>query len=271
MAALRFPFRGRELTSAEILNLMSDREADKRREAAQSLGQVLQANERTFAFITNTLAKDKAIEDAWRGFEQPVSSRNLANFVEDEVVEALVGAARAAYPRLSHRYYALKARWFGQDKLDYWDRNAPLPEDRDSLIAWPRACETVLGAYGDFSGELAKIGRLFFDQGWIDAPVRPGKAPGAFAHPTVPSVHPYLLLNYQGRTRDVMTLAHELGHGVHQVLAGGQGHPDVADALDLGRDRVGLRRDADLPGHAEDRERSRSAARSCCRARWRTC
>ena len=224
MAALRFPFRGRDLTSAEVLNLMSDREADKRREAAQSLGQVLQANERTFAFITNTLAKDKAIEDDWRSFEQPVSSRNLANFVEDEVVEALVGAARAAYPRLSHRYYALKAGWFGQDKLDYWDRNAPLPEDRDSLIAWPRACETVLGAYGDFSGELAEIGRRFFDQGWIDAPVRPGKAPGAFAHPTVPSVHPYLLLNYQGRTRDVMTLAHELGHGVHQVLAGGQGH-----------------------------------------------
>jgi oligoendopeptidase F len=224
MAALRFPLDGQALTSAEILNKLTDRDGAVREAAAGSLGTVLGENLRVFALITNTLAKDKEIEDSWRRFERPVSSRNLGNFVEDEVVEALVGAVRAAYPRLSHRYYALKAKWFGVDKLPYWDRNAPLPEDEDRVIAWDDARQTVLDAYGAFSPDLAEVGRRFFERAWIDAPVRAGKAPGAFAHPTVPSAHPYLLLNYQGRTRDVMTLAHELGHGVHQVLAGPQGH-----------------------------------------------
>ena len=224
MAALRFPFRGKVLTSAEIINRLTDREADARREAAKSLGQVLGENSRILSLVTNTLAKDKEIEDGWRRFPRPVSSRNLGNFVEDAVVDALVDAVHRAYPRLSHRYYALKAKWFGVEKLPYWDRNAPLPDDDDRLISWQDAQKLVLGAYADFSPDLADIGRQFFDKAWIDAPVRPGKAPGAFAHPTVPSAHPYLLLNYQGRTRDVMTLAHELGHGVHQVLAGPQGH-----------------------------------------------
>ncbi|GAB4364761.1 MAG: M3 family oligoendopeptidase [Kiloniellaceae bacterium] len=224
MAGLRFPFRGEQLTSAEILNRLTERDAAARREAAKSLGAVLGANQRTFALITNTLAKDKEIEDRWRGFARPVSSRNLANFVEDEVVDALVTSVQAAYPRLAHRYYALKARWFGGTTLPYWDRNAPLPDDDDRVIPWKDARRLVLDAYAEFSPALAAIGKQFFDQAWIDAPVRPGKAPGAFAHPTVPSAHPYLLLNYQGRTRDVMTLAHELGHGVHQVLAGPQGH-----------------------------------------------
>ncbi|MDJ0937641.1 MAG: M3 family oligoendopeptidase, partial [Kiloniellales bacterium] len=174
--------------------------------------------------ITNTLAKDKEIEDGWRGFARPVSSRNLGNYVEDEVVDALVAAVREAFPSLSHRYYALKAKWFEVERLPYWDRNAPLPDEDRRRIPWTEARDTVLAAYAAFSGELAEVGRRFFDNPWIDAPVRPGKAPGAFAHPTVPSAHPYLLVNYQGRTRDVMTLAHELGHGVHQVLAGGQGH-----------------------------------------------
>ncbi len=223
IAHLRFPVDGRELTCNEVLNLLSDRDGTVRKAAAKSLGSVLGARVREFALITNTLAKDKEIEDRWRKFARPVSARNLANFVEDEVVEALVGAVRAGYPQLSHRYYALKARWFGNDKLDYWDRNAPLPEDADRSIAWPEATKTVLEAYAAFSPELAEIGRRFFDSPWIDAPPRPGKAPGAFAHPTVPSAHPYLLLNYHGKTRDVMTLAHELGHGVHQVLAGPQG------------------------------------------------
>ncbi len=223
MAGLRFPVDGKELTSAEALHLLSDADPGKRQRAAQALGEVFGRNVRLFALVTNTLAKDKEIEDRWRGFARPISSRNLANFVEDEVVDALIAAVRNAYPALSHRYYRLKARWFGVERLPYWDRNAPLPEEEDRLIPWPEAERIVLDAYGAFSPELAAIGRRFFEQRWIDAPVRPGKAPGAFAHPTVPSAHPYLLLNYQGKPRDVMTLAHELGHGIHQVLAGPQG------------------------------------------------
>src|SRR5262249_42106321 len=161
--------------------------------------------------------------DRWRDFARPVSSRNLANQVEDEVVDALVQAVTSAYPRLAHRYYGIKARWFGSDRLAYWDRNAPLPEASDRKIPWEEARQVVLGAYGALSPDVASIGQRFFDGGWIDAPARPGKAPGAFAHPVTPSAHPYILLNYYGRTRDVMTLAHELGHGMHQVLAGPQG------------------------------------------------
>ena len=223
MAALRFPVRGETLSSADALNLLSDKDRDVRKEAAQALGTVLGENVRTFALITNTLAKDKEIEDRWRGFERPISARNLGNRVEDEVVDALIAAVEDSAPRLAHRYYALKARWMGVDRLDYWDRTAPLPEDDDRLVGWNEAAETVLAAYRAFSPELGGIGRRFFENDWIDAPVRNGKSPGAFAHPTVPGAHPYLLLNYQGKTRDVMILAHELGHGVHQVLAGGQG------------------------------------------------
>jgi oligoendopeptidase F len=224
IAALRFPVRGRDLTETEALDLLSDRDPELRREAGESIGAVLGANIRTLALVTNTLAKDKEIEDRWRGFARPISSRNLANFVEDAVVEALVAAVRAAYPRLAHRYYRLKARWLGTKVLPFWDRNAPLPEDDDRPIPWREAKETVLAAYGAFSPELAAVGGRFFSAPWIDAPPRPGKASGAFAHPTVPSAHPYLLLNYQGKVRDVMTLAHELGHGVHQVLAARQGY-----------------------------------------------
>jgi oligoendopeptidase F len=227
-AALRFPLGDEKLTMAEVLHRMSDRDGAVRREAATSLGAVLGDNARLFALVTNTLAKDKEIEDRWRGFPRPISARNLSNFVEDEVVDALLAAARESYPRLTHRYYALKAKWFGVEQLDHWDRNAPLPGDDDRLIPWAEARDTVLDAYAHFSPEMAAIGRRFFDAAWIDAPVKPGKASGAFAHPTVPSAHPYLLLNYQGKTRDVMTLAHELGHGVHQVLAAKQG-PLMAD------------------------------------------
>jgi oligoendopeptidase F len=223
VAALRFPLGDSELTSAEVLHLLSDRDEGQRRAAAKSIGQVFGDNIRTFSLITNTLAKDKETEDKWRAFARPISARNLSNHVEDEVVDALVEAVKQSYPRLSHRYYALKARWMGTEKLNYWDRNAPLPEDDDRIIPWAEAVELVLSAYRAFSPRLADIGQRFFDSAWIDAPVAPGKAPGAFAHPTVPSAHPYLLLNYQGKTRDVMTLAHELGHGVHQVLAGPQG------------------------------------------------
>jgi oligoendopeptidase F len=224
IADLRFPFRGKELTEAEALDLLSDRDPETRREAALIIGEVLGKNTRTFALITNTLAKDKEIEDRWRRFPRPISSRNLGNFVEDEVVDALIAAVRDSYPRLSHRYYKLKARWLGVEELPFWDRNAPLPEQEEHTISWSEAEETVLSAYGAFSPEMAAVGGRFFAGQWIDAPTRPGKASGAFAHPTVPSAHPYLLLNYQGRVRDVMTLAHELGHGVHQLLANRQGY-----------------------------------------------
>ncbi len=223
MAGLRFPFDGKTLTTEETLHLLSDHDGAVREKAAKTLGSVLRQNARIFCLVTNTLAKDKEIDDKWRHYARPQSARNLGNQVEDEVVDALVSAVKAAYPRLSHAYYQMKAGWFGKDKLDYWDRNAPLPESEDKIIKWDEATNIVLGAYGAFSGELATIGKRFFDNAWIDAPAREGKAGGAFAHPTVPSAHPYLLLNYQGRTRDVMTLAHELGHGVHQVLAGPQG------------------------------------------------
>ncbi len=224
IAALRFPLNGKELTSAEALHLMSERDPAVRKAAAKTVGKVFGDNIRLFALVTNTLAKDKEIDDKWRHYARPISARNLSNRVEDEVVAALITSVREAFPRLSHRYYKLKARWFGADVIDYWDRNAPLPDADEETIGWTKARDTVLSAYSAFSPELADVGRRFFERNWIDAPVRPGKAPGAFAHPTVPSAHPYLLVNYQGKTRDVMTLAHELGHGVHQVLAGAQGH-----------------------------------------------
>jgi oligoendopeptidase F len=223
IASLRFPVRGEELTLEPTLNKLQDPDEAVRRDAAEALAAVLGANGRVFTLVTNTLAKDKEISDRWRGFADVADSRHLANRVEPEVVEALVAAVRDAYPRLSHRYYALKARWLGKERLEYWDRNAPLPEVESRTISWDEARDTVLDAYSGFSPRMAAIARRFFDESWIDAPVRPGKAPGAFAHPTVPSAHPYVLLNYQGKPRDVMTLAHELGHGVHQVLAAPNG------------------------------------------------
>jgi oligoendopeptidase F len=223
LAALRFPLDGRDLTSAEIFDVLQGKDRDRRRAAAASIGEVLQRSIRLLARITNTLAKEKQIEDGWRHFPRPISSRNLANQVEDEVVDALIAAVRAAHPRLSHRYYALKARWMGLEKLQHWDRNAPLPEDSDARRPWSEAKLVVLDAYRSFSPTLAGIVDRFFRHGWIDAEVRPGKDSGAFCHPTVPSAHPYVLMNYQGRNRDVMTLAHELGHGVHQTLAARQG------------------------------------------------
>ncbi|HVW56090.1 MAG TPA: M3 family oligoendopeptidase [Rhizobiaceae bacterium] len=223
MSGLRFSIDGEELTLEPTLNKLQDADPETRRKAAEALAAVFKANLRTFTLITNTLAKDKEISDRWRGFQDIADSRHLANRVEREVVDALASAVRDAYPRLSHRYYAMKAKWLGMDQMNHWDRNAPLPDTPQATIGWNDAKDTVLSAYGRFAPEMADIAQTFFDRRWIDAPVRPGKAPGAFAHPTVPSVHPYVLLNYMGKPRDVMTLAHELGHGVHQVLAGAQG------------------------------------------------
>ena len=223
MAALRFDIDGEKLALEQTLNRLVSSDPKTREQAAGALAKVFQENMRLFTLITNTLAKDKEISDRWRGFEDVADSRHLANRVERAVVDALENAVSEAYPRLSHRYYAMKAKWLGQETLMHWDRNAPLPREDEALIPWSVARETVLSAYGGFSRDMRAIAEPFFDKGWIDAPVREGKAPGAFSHPTVPSVHPYVLMNYQGKTRDVMTLAHELGHGVHQVLAAPQG------------------------------------------------
>ena len=223
MTSLRFRIDGEELTLEPTLTRLQDADSATRRKAAEALAETFRANLRTFTLITNTLAKDKEISDRWRGFDDIADSRHLANRVERPVVDALAEAVRHAYPRLSHRYYAMKARWLGMEQMNHWDRNAPLPETPQTTIGWDDAKNTVLAAYYRFAPDMADIARSFFDRNWIDAPVRPGKAPGAFAHPTVPSAHPYVLLNYMGKPRDVMTLAHELGHGVHQVLAGGQG------------------------------------------------
>ena len=213
-----------EVTVSAALNGLSDRDRAKRAASAKGVSAAFAERVRLFTLITNTLAKDKEIEDKWRHYPRPGSYRNRSNMVEDEVVDALVSAVRQSFPRLSHRYYSMKAKWLGLEKLQHWDRNAPLPDEDDSLVPWPAAVERVLNSYAAFSPELSQIGRRFFDKPWIDAALRPGKASGAFAHPTVPSAHPYLLLNYHGKARDVMTLAHELGHGVHQILAGAQGY-----------------------------------------------
>jgi|KBSMisStaDraftv2_1062788.scaffolds.fasta_scaffold24321_2 oligoendopeptidase F len=223
IAGLRFKIAGKSLAIEPTLNLMQDSDGKKRKAAAEALAKTFKENLRPFALITNTLTKDKEISDRWRGFKDIADARHLSNRVEREVVEALVAAVRAAYPKLSHRYYALKARWFGKKSLPHWDRNAPLPKVAQRTIPWSDARATILTAYGAFSPRMAEVADQFFTKSWIDAPVRPGKQPGAFAHPTVPSAHPYVLLNYMGKPRDVMTLAHELGHGVHQVLAAPNG------------------------------------------------
>ena len=222
-AGLQFDVNGKTMAISEVLNLLSDKNEWQRRAGAEALGKTLGKNIGTFSLITNTLAKDKAIEDKWRNYPSPEASRHLANQVGQPVVDALVKAVRDSYPKLAHRYYALKAKWMGKDKLDYWNRNAPLPSDNDREYTWEQSRDLVLAAYGDFSLRMAATGKKFFDSAWIDVPPQARKMSGAFAHPVVPSAHPYLMLNFHGKVRDVMTLAHELGHGVHQVLARPQG------------------------------------------------
>ncbi|MBN8543224.1 MAG: M3 family oligoendopeptidase [Alphaproteobacteria bacterium] len=222
-ARLEFKVNGKKLANAEVFDLLSGKDAKLRKAAAKEIARVYQENAPLFTLITNTLAKAKQIEDDTRKFARPISSRNVSNQVEDEVVDALIKTVKANYKNLSHRYYKWKAKQFGKKKLDYWDRNAPLPKMADGNIPWPKAVNIVMDAYEVFSPTLADVGQQFFEGNWIDVPARKSKASGAFAHPTVPSAHPYLLLNYLGKTRDVMTLAHELGHGVHQVLSASQG------------------------------------------------
>lgn len=224
-ASLRFDVGdAKGLPAGDVMNLFSSPDKDVRAQAACAFSKGMKDHISIFSLITNTLAKDKEIGDTWRGFARPISSKNLENQVEDEVVDALISSVKKAYPQLSHKYYALKAKWLGVEKLNYWDRNAPLPMADGKLRSWHEGRDIVLGAYRDFSPTLAEIGQRFFDKNWIDARVQAGKDSGAFSHPTVPSVHPYILMNYYGKNRDIMTLAHELGHGVHQVLSSKQGY-----------------------------------------------
>ena len=222
-AALRFPFRKDLLSEAEILNLLSDSDPENRKIAGKSLSEILDKNKRIFAMILNVISRDRYIEDNKRGFQRIMSSRNLDNDVEDEVVDALVNTVDKAMPKLTHRYYKWKAKQFGKSKLDWWDRNAPLPQTSENPIKWVDAKNIILDSFSSFHPKISNLAELFFKNNWIDASVRQGKASGAFAHPSVPSLHPYILVNYQGKIRDVMTLAHELGHGVHQILAAKNG------------------------------------------------
>lgn len=223
MAGLRFNVGGKQLTEPEASALMSSPDMETRHEAGAEIDRVMKRNMPVFALITNTLAKDKQIEDEWRGYKRPISERNVANQVEDEVVDALVDSVVDSHADISHRYYKMKADWLGVDKLEYWDRNAPIPGVEGRKYTWDEAKATVLAAYNEFSPEMAAIGKKFFDNNWIDVAPKEGKEGGAYAHPAVPSAHPYLMLNFMGSSGDVMTLAHELGHGVHQYLARKQG------------------------------------------------
>ncbi|UWR14182.1 M3 family oligoendopeptidase [Sulfitobacter sp. M368] len=223
IAGLEFNVLGEPLNIEGTLNLLTDPDREKREAASHELADVLGANVKTFARVHNTQTKEKEIIDRWRGMETPQTGRHLSNQVEPEVVEALRNAVVQAYPKLSHRYYELKRKWLGLDVMQVWDRNAPLPMEDPRVVDWDTAQKTVMDAYTAFDPRMGELAEPFFTKGWIDAAVKPGKAPGAFAHPTVTDVHPYVMLNYLGKPRDVMTLAHELGHGVHQVLAAGQG------------------------------------------------
>ena len=233
IAGLTFEVDGETLGIEGTLNLLTDPDRSTRQAGAEELARVLGDNIKTFARVHNTQTKEKEIIDRWRGMPTAQIGRHLSNDVEPEVVEALREAVVAAYPRLSHRYYELKRKWLGLDRMQVWDRNAPLPLEDPKIVDWERAETMVMEAYTAFDPRMGEIAAPFFSKGWIDAGVKPGKAPGAFAHPTVTDVHPYVMLNYLGKPRDVMTLAHELGHGVHQVLAAGQGEMLASTPLTL--------------------------------------
>ena len=230
---LEFEYDKKTLNSQEIFDLLSNSKEEIRKKAAKAIGKTFEKNIKIFAFITNILAKDKAVEDEWRGFENPISSRNLNNCVEDEIVETLIKKVRGNYKDISHRYYKIKAKILGKKKLNHWDRNAPLSSTDNKITSFDDAKNLILDAYGEFSPKMREIGEIFFDKNWIDAAVKSGKDSGAFSHPCVPSVHPYILMNYQGKTRDIMTLAHELGHGVHQYLAADKGYLMASTPLTL--------------------------------------
>ena len=223
LAAMKVRAGKDELTLAEALNRLSDPKAARRKSAAEGLNEALGARTATMAMVLNTVAADKALEDKWRGFKRPADGRHLSNEVDGEAVDAMAEAVAAAYPRLSHRYYALKARAMGKAKLDQWDRNAPIETTAPRGYDWAAGKQLVLESFSDLGPEFAERAGGFFDRPWIDGKARPGKQSGAYAHPVTSDRHPYVFLNWMGERRDVLTLAHELGHGVHQTLAAPQG------------------------------------------------
>ncbi|MEZ4769510.1 MAG: M3 family metallopeptidase [Caldilineales bacterium] len=248
--AARYEFEGESLMRDQLLTNLYSPDRDRRRRAAETATAGFKTMQRTNTYVFNTVLADKASDDRLRGYPSWISARNLGNQVDDATVEALVEAVTARYDIVA-RYYRLKARLLGVDELFDYDRYAPLPA-ADHFYTWEEARELVLTSYGRFHPQMAEIAGWFFEHDWIDAPPRPGKMGGAFSSGTVPSVHPYILLNYDGRPRDVMTLAHELGHGVHQKLSGAQGMLQM-HAADLGRDSLGVRRNAGLPGNDGER------------------
>ncbi len=223
LASLKFELNGEPLTKTEISNKTLDNDASVRLDAFKEMARVLGENKHIFTIVTNTLAKDKQIIDELRGYKKPITSRNISNQIEDEVVDCLVDTAVKNYRNIPHRYYKLKSDWLGVEKIHYADRNAPLPDIEERKYTWEEAKKIVIDAYSEFSPEFAAIGKKFFDNDWIDVPSYEGKQGGAYAMPCMPSKHPYLLLNFEGNLKDVYTLAHELGHGLHQYLAKEQG------------------------------------------------
>ena len=221
LGAARFKFEGEELTEQQVLSKLHSPDREIRRKAHASLTKTFKDHSRTLTFIFNTLLADKHTNDKLRGYEKWISSRNLANQTDDETVDALIESVTGSY-ELVQRYYKLKKRLLNFDKLYDYDRYAPVTSSTET-VKWDDAKNMVLDAYGDFHPEMRSITEQFFDKKWIDAAIRPGKRGGAYSASTVVSVHPYVFMNFDGRLRDVQTLAHELGHGVHQYLARKQG------------------------------------------------
>ena len=232
-ARLKYVVDGKEYNDAEISKLTLDKDAAVRAKAGREIARVCTENAPLFVLNYNMVIKDKAIEDIKRGFKSPVSSQNIANRVDDKSVAALSEAVRSRYSDIAHRFYKLKAKWLGVKKLEYWDRNAPLPFEVDKHYSWDEAVAVVLKAYQEFSPRLYELAQDFFNpqRSWIDVPPRDGKRSGAFAMPLPEAYHPYLFLNFTGRQNDVLTLAHELGHGCHMRLSSKQG--DLNDATPL--------------------------------------
>lgn len=216
---LKYVVDGKEYNDAEISKLLQDKDPLVREKAGKELNRVNKENGELFTFIYNMIVKDGAIEDEKRGFKSPIASRNLSNRVEDEVVDTLAETVRSKYKDIAERFYKLKAKWLGKEKIQYWDRNAPLPFSDDNMYSWQESVDLVLKAYGEFSPKLQEVAKDFFTHNWIDVPPRQGKRSGAFAMPLPGDLHPYLLLNFVGKQNDVLTLAHELGHGCHMQLS----------------------------------------------------
>ena len=207
------------LTLAEALNRLSDPVGARRMAAAAGLASALEAATPTLGLCLNTLALEKQVEDRWRHFAYPAQPRHIANEVDKEAVDALEAAVVEAYPAVSHRYYALKAKVLGREALDYWDRNAPLSEASVRLYDWAEARGLVLESFRALAPAFAARAQSFLDNPWIDARPKAGKGSGAYSHPVTADKHPYVFMNFMGERRDVLTLAHELGHAVHQTMA----------------------------------------------------